>query len=80
MLWSGRACNTRQSPLSIVGAAGIPGIYVQKDAEVFYVPFEKSRVTEFWLRVEATCSEHMQEVSRGRNVTVGNGMREFPEG
>lgn len=50
----GRACNTRQSPLSTISNARILGIHVPKDVclprEVSHVPFEKSRATEFWLR------------------------------
>jgi hypothetical protein len=49
----GRACNTRQSPLSIIGNVRILGIHAPKDVclprEVCHVPFEKSRATEFWL-------------------------------
>jgi hypothetical protein len=50
----GPACNTRLSPLSIIGNVRILGAYVPKDVclprEVSHVPFEKSRATEFWLR------------------------------
>ena len=51
----GRACNSRRSPLSIIGNVRILGAHVPKDVclprEVSHVPSEKSRATEFWLRV-----------------------------
>ncbi len=75
----GRACNTRQSPLSIIGNVRILGIHVLKD--VCLTPGGLSCAPERRVRLKlaegrATCSDRMRGVSRGHNVTGGNEMRE----
>ncbi len=66
----GRACNTRQSPLSIIGNVRILGIHVLKD--VCLTPGGLSCAPERRVRLKlaegrATCSDRMGEVSRGHS-------------
>jgi hypothetical protein len=65
----GPVCNTRLSPLSILGSARALGAYVPKDVclprEVSHVPFEKSRATEFWLRAGQPVPTAWEESAAG---------------
>ncbi len=66
----GRACNTRQSPLSIIGNVRILGTHVLKD--VCFTPGGLPCASERRVRLKlaedrATCSDRMGEVSRGHS-------------
>jgi len=66
--FAGPAYNTRLNPLSIISSARILGAYVLKDVclprEVFQVP-QDVVCGRKWLRAGTTCSDRMEEVSRG---------------
>jgi len=69
-VWLGPGRNTVLSPLSIFkGQKRIPDAYVQKDVcsprEVSHVPIEKSRATEFRLRIGQLVSISWEKSAEG---------------
>ncbi len=76
----GRACNTRQSPLSIKVS-----MYTRSPCaeRCVFTPGGLSCALERRVRLKlaegrATCFDRMRGVSRGHNVAGGNEMREIP--